>query len=482
MFRISLTFLFLIATGLFATAQQPITTLEGFANDYVGKEVKVFFIDDYLSQLRTQVASTIVAADSTFKMSFYNSETRKVRVEVEDNYFQIYLQPGADYQLFAGATSPYVDPNAKGVEVEFFFLSLDSTDINYKILMFEDAQYNFLQKYYQPRSIKSTTFVQKLDSFKLNLAEGYQRDTSQFFKTYVKFSVASLDDLAFVGHRNKFEKFDFYLKPETVWYHNDRYMDYIDSYYKMYERQLSKSVNEKFYEAVIQSSPSLAMNALGGDYSLKNLKLRELIMLKMLSEVFFTKDYPQTNILTMMDSVANHALFKQNKIVSSNLKYRLLDLVPGTKMPDFSLEIDGKTKYQSDFYGKHTYIQFVNKDMLKSLNDLELLYKLQQKYSKNIHFVTVLVADKNDALLKDATPFIKEHKIAWDFSVIEKSNPMLKRMNVTSFPHYLLMDAEGVVVSAPALSPRPNNDYETIELTLIQINRKYKSLEEEDRR
>ncbi|PWH86223.1 TlpA family protein disulfide reductase [Brumimicrobium oceani] len=479
MFKISFAFLFLIAVNLFATAQQPITTIEGFANDYVGKEVKVFFIDDYLSHLRTQVASTNVAADSTFKLSFYNSETRKVRVEVEDNFFHIYLQPGSDYQVYAGASSPYVDPNAKGVEVEFFFLSLDSTDINYKILMFEDAQYNFLQQYYQPRSVKSTTFVQKLDSFKLNLAEQYQADTSQFFKTYVKFSVASLDDLAFVGHRNKYEKFDFYLKPETVWYHNDRYMDYIDSYYKMYERQLSQSVNEKFYEAVIQRSPSLAMNALGGDYSLKNLKLRELIMLKMLSEVFFTKDYPQTNILTMMDSVANYALFKQNKTVASNLKYRLLDLVPGTKIPDFSIDVNGTTKYQSDYYGKHTYIQFVNKNLPKSLNDLELLYKLQQKYSKNIQFVTVLVTSKGDELLTDPSPFIKKHNIAWDFSVVENTNPILKRMNVTTYPHYMLMDAEGVVVSAPALSPRPNNDYETIELTFIQIDRRYKALEQQ---
>src|SRR5690554_3225980 len=108
MFKI-LTLLFLISSGLIVSAQQPITTLEGFANDYVGKEVKVFFIEDYLSQLRTQVASTMVEADSTFKMSFYNSQTRKVRVEVDDNYFHIYLQPGADYQLFVGATSPYVD-------------------------------------------------------------------------------------------------------------------------------------------------------------------------------------------------------------------------------------------------------------------------------------------------------------------------------------------------------------------------------------
>ena len=474
----TLTLLFIISTSLFVTGKQSITTITGFANENIGKEVSVYFIDDYLSQLRTKVASTIVDADSSFEISFYNSKTRKIRVEIEGNYFQIYLQPGADYNLFVGATSPYVDENAKGVEVEFYFLGLDSTDINFKILMFEDAQYNFLQNFYRPRSVKSTTFVQKLDSFKLNIAKELQSDTSQFFKIYVKFSVASLDDLAFIGNRNEYEKFDFYLKPETVWYQNDRYMDYIDHYYQMYEKQLSQSVNEKFYEAVIKSSPSIAMNALGGDYSLINLKLRELIMLKMLSEVFFTKDYPQTNILTMLDSVSNYALFKENKIVSTNLKYRLLDLVPGTKMPDFSLSIYGEKKHLIDYSGKHIYIQFVNKEMKRSLNDLELLYKLQQKYSKYTQFVTILVTEKSDPLFKDPIPFIKKHKIAWDFSVLDKNDPLLKRLNVSAYPHYLLMDAKGVVVAAPALSPRPDNEYETIELMLIKINRKYKAYEE----
>ena len=439
-------------------------------------------IDDYLSRLKTQIASTTVKPDSTFELSFYTSQTRKLRIEVADNYFHIYTTPGDEYQVFVEEDSPYVNEKAKAVEVGFFFLGLDSTDINYKILLFEDIQYNFLQANYNQRSLKSVGFVEKLDTFKINITKKYKSDTSQFFKTYIKFSIAALDDLFFVGHRNEYEKFDFYIKPETVWYQNDRYMSYILHYYKMYERQLSQNVNEKFYEAVIQSSPSLAMNALGGDYSLINLKLRELIMLKMLSEVFYSNDYPQTNILTIMDSVSNYALFDQNKIVSTNLKYRLLDLVPGTKMPDFSLLVNGEKKYKSDYKGKHTYIQFVSKDLKKSINDLPLLYNLQQEYSKKTNYITVLVTDSNDPLLKNPTPFIKEHKIAWDFSVIEKNDPLLKRLNITTFPHYILMDAEGTVVAAPALTPRPDNDYETIEMLLIQINRTYETREKDHRR
>lgn len=450
---------------------QSITTIEGTAEAYVGKEVRVYAIDDYLSQLTTQIASTTVAADSTFKVSFFNDETRKLRIEVGENHLHIYTEPEAEYNLFVGERSPYIDGKTSGVEVEFFFLDLDSTDINYKILMFENEQLSFLEKNYNYESIRSVNFVSQLDTFKLEMTRKYQSDTSQFFKSYVKYSIASLDNLSFLGQRVGYEKYDFYIKPETVLYQNDRYMDYILHYYKLYEAQLSDEVNQLFYEGVIKSSPTLIMNGLGGDYGLKNIRLRELIMIKMLSEVFYTKVYPQTNVLTILDSVAHYAIFDEHKKIASNIKYRLLDLVPGTKMPAFNLMVNGERKFGSDYVGKHTYIQFISKDILRSINDIALLHQLQQRYSEHIHFVTVLVSEEDDLLIKNPSPFIKEHKIAWDFSVVSKKDPILKTMNVSSFPHYVLIDATGHVVAIPALSPRPNNEYETIENTFISIHR-----------
>lgn len=476
----NLIFVFLLSFIGTHVVAQSVTTIEGFAEGYVGKEVKIYVIDDYLSQLRTQVASTTVQKDSTFKLSFYNKETRKLRIEVDKNYFQIYAQPKANYNLFVSKSSPYLDEKATAVEVEFFFLDLDSTDINYKILMFEDYQLGFLEKYYHHKSLKSTNFVVQLESFKKEVSKKYEADTSKFFKTYVKYSVASLDNLAYLGQRNEYEKYDFYIKPETVLYQNDRYMDYVLHFYKLYEAQLSNEVNERFYEGVVKSSPTLIMNALGGDYALKNVRLRELIMIKMLSEVFFTDVYPQTNVLTILDSVSTHAIFEEHKMIAANLKYRLLDLVPGTQMPDYSLMINGKRKFGSDFKGKHVYFQFVSKDIRKSIEDLALMHLIQQRYSKHIHFVTVLVTEEGDDLLKDPSSFIKEHKIAWELSVISKDDPILKKMNVNSYPHYLLADATGYVVAAPALSPRPNNEYETIENVLIGIERYYRLMEKKD--
>lgn len=459
----------------FSVGAKSIVTLKGSAKGWVGSEVKVSFYEDYLSFVKTQVAATKVNGNSLFETSFYVEDTRKVIVEIGRKNLTLYVQPNGSYEL-----NIEEDGNS-GEDLSFYFIDLDTNDINFKILVYEDYQLNFLERFYNKHTVKSTEFVTRLDTFKLNIENRYKADTNTFFKRYIKYSVASLDNLSFVGQRNAYEKYDFYLKSESVYYQNDRYMDYIKHFYNQYESQLSSEVSEGFYNGILKGSPSLIMNALGGDYTLKNLRLRELILIRMMGEVFYSGQYPQTNIITVLDSISNHALFDEHKSIASNITFRLLDLRPGTRMPDFSLIIDGEKKFKKEFSGKHVYFQFVNSNTRSSIGDIKLLAPIYQKYAKYIDFVTVLVADdENDPLFKDPSSFIREHGISWEFSIITKDNSMIKSFGVSKYPYYILMDAVGYVVSAPALSPRPNNEYETIEKNLFPIARYYRHHENQD--
>lgn len=468
MLKIILTILlFGCTTAMFAKS---LNTIEGFAPSYVGKKVAIFEIQDYMSMLTTRVATSEVKADSTFELNFFNDRTRKFRIEIGENHFHVYAQPDGKYKVYVKESSPYLDENAKGIEVEFFFIDLDSTDINYKILMFEEASLNFLKRNYNRDSKNSSEFVEQLDTFKLEVRNVYKDDTSTFFKKYVRFAIASLDNLSFAGGRNKYEKYDFYIKPETVWYQNDRYMEYVLKYYENYAYEISNELNESFYQGVIKSSPTIVINKLGTDYALDNIRLREMVMIKMLSDVFYTGDYPQTNILTMLDSISSNGLFKENKKIASNIKYRLLDLVPGAKMPDFRIDVRGESKLKSDYSGKHLYIQFVKEGSEKSENDIELLRPLYDKYMRYTEFVTIVITD-DEEILDDPSDYVKKYKIGWEYSFVDSEDDIIKKLNVKTYPHYVLMDAAGYVVAAPALSPRPDNEYETIENALHGIKK-----------
>lgn len=468
-----------ILSLLFAVSgwAQSITTINGLAPAYVGEKVEIFAFVDYVSRVKEKLAEAEVKEDSTFSLTFYNEITRKLRVEIGVNHFLLYVQPENDYKLYVKGFSPYLGKEAKKVEAEFFFVDLDSSDINYKILMFEDRQLTFLKKNYNRTSLDSPEFMSAMDTFKLESARLYEDDTSSYFQNYVRYSFAALDDLAYQGHRNRFEKYDFYIKPQTVLYQNDRYMDYILQYYDKYSYQLSDKLNQKFYEGVIQASPTIVMNALGADYALDNVRLRELVMTKMLADVFYSDDYPQTNILTMLDSISEHALFDANKTIASNLKFRLLELVPGAEMPEFVLSINGHKKSKGDYRGKHVYIQFIQKDALKSESDLPLMKPLFEKYGKYTDFVTIIVAEEGDSIFESTDEYKKNNAISWEVSVIDKNDPILDRFGVSAYPHYIFMDAVGYVVQSPALTPRPDNEYDTIEKLLYRVFQRRKAME-----
>jgi hypothetical protein len=103
------------------------------------------------------------------------------------------------------------------------------------------------------------------------------------------------------------------------------------------------------------------MKALGGEYTLINMRIREIAMIKLLSEEFYKGAEYQNNILTILDSLSKHSLFKSDEIIAKNTSSRLLELVPGAKSPEFSLTAqDGTITNLRSFNGKHLYLHFYN--------------------------------------------------------------------------------------------------------------------------
>lgn len=69
MLKAAIFFILLINSCVFFA--QDITTIKGFAPAYVGKQVDVFQVSDFLSLKTERIASAIVHADSSFTVSFF---------------------------------------------------------------------------------------------------------------------------------------------------------------------------------------------------------------------------------------------------------------------------------------------------------------------------------------------------------------------------------------------------------------------------
>lgn len=470
---LSLLFLILL-NGIFYAQNSSVVTIEGIAPDYIGQTVQLNEIEDYLSMKESTVASGTVQQDSSFSLTFQIEETQKVIIRIGNNHSFLYIQPGGKYSVLFPLKDKYAPYRPAGNQVEITFFDLDSTDINYQILGFNRWLDNYLALNYKEHLRNPAEFNKRMDDFKDAAQKFYLKDTGKYIFDYVRFTIAnSVDNIQQAGNRNRHEKHDFYIKHQTVRYKNDAYMDYFKNFYKGIMQTIPMEVNNRVYLGLLKSSPSLIMNALGKEYTLINLRIRELTMIEMLSELYYAPDYPQTNIIEVLDSVKNHALFDANKIVAKNMISRLTEAASGGKAPQFVVKtIKEESKGLSDYKGKYLYIHFFDPSSEKCKIELPILKELHKKYHKEITFLTICkessVRENNRAILNE---------LPWDVSIVPDSySSIWTTYKVATFPLYVLIDPYSYIVQAPALGPQPNNLYQTIDKVFFDIQ---KALKEE---
>lgn len=460
-----LIFFFLLISG--STVAQTVT-ISGIAPAYVGDEIEVYEIEDYFSNTERLITSATVQQDSTFSLQFATAEIQKVAVKGKNNKGYMYVQANGKYNINVPDRDKYDPFRPTGNMIELGFLSLDSTDVNYKILGFQRWMDRFIGLNFHLRGFDNTLFEERLEGFKTNVQKAYAADTSVFLKTYIRFSIASLDNIEQGAARNRYEKHDFYIKQTPVYYKNDAYMDYISSFYQEMIPRLSEETNQAVYMWVLRSSPTGIMNALGKEYTLINTRIREMVMIKALAEEYHSGDFPKTNILTILDSVENHSLFKANAVIAKNLQQRLTDLVPGAKAPDFVLAEEGKgTKTLYEFNGSYIYMHFIDPNNNQSIKEIELLEGLHETYKDYVKFVTIYRV--NDSI--DQKGLSKVTQLNWDVFGIASGNSLWKNYRIEAFPQFVLIDATGNIVASPALAPTPNGNYETIDQTFFAIKK-----------
>ncbi len=467
----SIAFLFSICCFSVVFAKE-ITEIKGYAPKYIGKELEIYEYTDYISMKEVKIASTTVKEDSTFSCVFYMDETKKLIIKSNNNSSFIFANPGATYEIYLPDRDPYAVYRPAGNQVTATFLNLDTTDINYKILQFNQWTDQFIATYYTKGNTESKVFVEKWDKFRQILSDYYQNDSlDTYFNYHRKFVLAKIDDLRFLGSRNQYEKYDFYLKNTPVQYQNEAYMDYVKHFYEKLLPRINMQTNNKFYLGLLKSSPTLMYNALGGEYTLQhNFKLRELMMIKIIGECFYDKEYPQSNLITVLDSLEKKTLFPYNAEVAKSLHYRLTELVAGGVAPNFKVAVNGIEKDLKAYSGKHLYIVFLDPNSKSANTMVDLLIPIHQRYQNEVRFLMVLNGNPEDEAVKK----LKE-KAPWETSVVKENDVIFNTYHIATKPTFVLVDRVGYVVAAPALGPEPNGQYETIDKVFFNIK---KALEE----
>ena len=418
-----LLFLFFVLTASQAAAQYTVQIIGVTAQD-PGSKITVERYQDYFTQTMGELANTTLKNDSTFELKFNVVGIEKVKISVNNNYCFMYVQPGGNYKIAISNVPSRNFNNPMGNEMEASLLDLPEDDINYKILAFDLWYDKFMGENYHLRTRRDSTFAKNLIQFEDQVADYYKTDSSEFLRTHVKYRVASIEELNFIGARKERARYTVNLAPFTVYYRSEEYMNYMRNFYKNYFESLPNEINNTVFKAIVAGSPTRMINALAKDYRVANVRLRELVMIISLADVYHDKNYPQSRINTILDSIANNGLFQENKLIAKNTLSKLRQLNPGSLAPKYTfLDADGKEIQPKTFQPRYTYIQFVDATQTNSLLQIEMLKELYSKYNPSIAFVTVVM---NDTDWSQIQAKLKTESIPWPVVFPKESKEIIK--------------------------------------------------------
>ncbi len=456
----------LIILFSFNVANAQTDSIVGYAPDFIGKHVALYTIDDYLTMTRVKLSEGIVnPKDSLFRLNNPVKFTVKAIIEIENTETELYIQPKHSYTL------AYEKPQNSFVsfvnqKTETIFYGLDSTDINYKVLQYNQWFDKYI--YYHQQDILKHGFTPYLDTFKIYAYKAYKNEKNAYFLNYVRYNIAQMEQIK-KTRKNENAKLNTYLeyiKPYPVFAYNDQYMKFIKSFYPKDFEGYMPDVKASIYLAINHGSPTRLMKALGQNFFLKNIQLREMMMVNMLGDSYYKRGYDRKNIITILDSVSHFASFKPNAIASKNMIDYLTKVEQGYPAPQFSIIQQKDTINLSKYNGKFLYINFFATWNEPSITEMKLIKDLKTKYGDYIDFLSFCT----DYASLDYKYFIDTHPdYDWDIVFLGEKNEITNAYNVKTIPAYFLINPEGFIAQAPAQSPSPNGEYKSIENTFEYI-------------
>lgn len=446
--------------------------ISGKAPAYSNRKIIAYRCMDYVSMHKSEIAQSSIDAMGNFQLVFDATEIMEVNLKIDGVHCLLYVQPDANYSISIPAINENAIKSLSNNEIEILFDSLETYDINNLILDFEERIDAFVGYYFVIMGSKA--YHQEIDTLKEYLSKVYKQVDNPWFKQYVFYSVASLEQVGGLNvdmNKLKMMLFAGYILKQDILYYHPKYMAFFNQFYTDVfkladdkdERNLSEAINFK-------KSLRLLNEVLKKDEFLKEDKLRELVIIKALGEEYYSYNYYQENIISILDSIQTTSIFPEHKIIAKNMIDKLTRISVGYTAPDFRLVSNKQTEIVlSQLKGKYVYLHFWASWHAAGQNEMKIMAELHKKYGRDVYFLSVNM-DEDPEKWKN---FLKIHpEMNWTHVHYANQPQLFELYGLQTLSQYYLIGPDGKFLQSPAYKPTPNGSNISIDKTFFEIYRK----------
>ncbi|MCD4745867.1 MAG: TlpA family protein disulfide reductase [Bacteroidales bacterium] len=430
------------------------TTIKGLAPRAEGKSIRIITYSDQISYLEKTIAITTIDTGGKFFFDLNIQNTIFAYLDIDFQKADFYLEPEKNYEIKIDTLNflneqynSFINPQYLNVQI----INTNKNELNLLIQKF-NVQYNdfIIEKF---NNIYRSRNKSLIDTLKIKINDSFSGIKNNYFNNYIKYKIASLEQMSRTINKSSLAQKYFIGKP--ILYNNVEYMYFFNEYFSQYLTITSKPIkkNDLISTINLQNSYPALLDSLGKDTLLRNEVLRELVLLKGLSELFYSPDYNRKNILKILNDIAFSSKFEEHRLIAKNLIITLTKLQPGTPAPDFTfININNDSVSLSNFKGKYIYLNFWTTKCTPCLQEMELMNSLNKKYKDDIEFVSISL----DKEFMTMYHFFDNHNFIWTFLHSYNNYEITEAFDVEAFPLFVLLDKEGNILKYPAPGPSEN--------------------------
>jgi hypothetical protein len=280
----------------------------------------------------------------------------------------------------------------------------------------------------------------------------------------LKYSIGlTIDNINFISAPSEADKFNFYIRDTPILINNDKYVEYLNSFYENYYYQLDQELRKLLDNSIRTNDLENCIRILKKDTYIQTEELAELILIMIINQGVFSSQI-SSNLLNTIYEISNYPKYST---IAKNSLLKADEINIGDIFPNIDLDI--KNQYTLKMMkGKPIYIHCFDPKNQKAITEISALVKLYEQYGKYIQIISVYSKPNEDFSISEQRSL---NLIKWEKFELEPNEKSWKTLNIPSFPYYLLLDKDLVLLASPALSPSPNGSYETIEKTFFNIKR-----------
>lgn len=429
------------------------TFVRGKAIGGVGLFIRVTTYADRLSNEIEILDLDEIKTDEHFDLGFDINLFQEIFVEIGNQRFSFIAESGKTYELqIENIESPPRSALAEHKALHVTWAKTNSLNeaidnFNYEYSQFLEANFIALYKYRDAKLLQS--FETEIQA-KLALTTNLSESEFDFFSTIISYQFADLKNASLT--MSDISLGEIYLKDQPVLYDHPAYMHFFKQYFRNYFAAAKRDTKYTEFIELIASKTKVSelLNAMGKDPILLQERLRELVFILALQEVYYNKDFDADRIENLLKSMGASSKFTEHRAIAKSILNQLTNLSLGKPAPNFSLQTTkGVQKSLKDYQGKYVYLVFTSDHCQACDEELKLLTPMQKKYKTEIAIVNLFVNYTANGLID----LKKEAENPFDQLVFNANFELLNSYRVRSFPLYVLIDRSGNTLLYPAKKP-----------------------------